>query len=56
MTPYGFHPKVGHKLVANDYVDIGQGLLDCLAELYEAMHTDQHREGDWLVVDTEAKG
>lgn len=56
MTPYGFHPKVGHKLVANDYVDIGQGLLDCLAELYETMHTDQHREGDWLVVDTEAQG
>jgi UDP-glucose 4-epimerase len=56
MTPYGFHPKVGHKLVASDYVDIGQGLLDCLAELYETMHTDQHQEGDWLVPDTEAKG
>lgn len=56
MTPYGFHPKVGHKLVANDYVDIGQGLLDCLAELYETMHTDQHQEGDWLVADSEAKG
>lgn len=56
MTPYGFHPKVGHKLVANDYVDLGQGLLDCLADVYEAMHTDQNQEGDWLVADTEAKG
>lgn len=35
MTPYAFHPKVGHKLVANDYVDLGQGLLDCLAEIHE---------------------
>lgn len=56
MTPYGFHPKVGHKLVANDYVDLGQGLLDCLADVYEAMHTDQNQEGDWLVADSEAKG
>lgn len=56
MSPYGFHPKVGHKLVANDYVDLGQGLLDCLADVYEAMHTDQNQEGDWLVADTEAKG
>lgn len=56
MTPYGFHPKVGHKLVANDYVDLGQGLLDCLADIYETMHTDQNCEGDWLVADSEAKG
>jgi UDP-glucose 4-epimerase len=35
MTPYAFHPKVGHKLVSTDYVDIGQGLLDCLAEIHE---------------------
>lgn len=52
MTPYAFHPKIGHKLVANDYVDIGQGLLDCLADIHEATHRDQHTEGDWLVVDT----
>lgn len=54
MTPYAFHPKVGHKLVATDYVDLGQGLLDCLAELHERLHNDQHPEGDWLVSD-EAK-
>lgn len=50
MTPYSFHPKIGHKLVANDYVDIGQGLLDCLAEIHESTHHDQHTEDDWLVV------
>ena len=38
MTPYYFHPKVGHKLVPNDYVDLGQGLLDCLAEQLEQSH------------------
>lgn len=52
MTPYAFHPKVGHKLVANDYVDLGQGLLDCLAEMHEQRTRDAHPEGDWLVADS----
>jgi UDP-glucose 4-epimerase len=43
MTPYAFHPKVGHKLVANDYVDLGQGLLDCLAAMHEESAT---RDGE----------
>ena len=55
MTPYAFHPKVGHKLVANDYVDLGQGLLDCLAELHERGTSGAHAEGDWLVPDRASK-
>lgn len=35
MTPYAFQPKLGHKLVSNEYVDLGQGLLDCLEEIHE---------------------
>ncbi|MBI3899039.1 MAG: NAD(P)-dependent oxidoreductase [Gammaproteobacteria bacterium] len=54
MTPYAFHPKVGHKLVANDYVDLGQGLLDCLAELHEHS-SDAHPEDDWLVTNRSTK-
>ena len=34
-TPYSFTPKVGHKLVNHCYVDMGQGLLECLHEIYE---------------------
>lgn len=56
MTPYGFHPKVGHKLVSNDYVDLGQGLLDCMAEIHEQIHKSEHADGDWLVANDEAKG
>ena len=55
ITPYAFHPKVGYKLVANDYVDLGQGLLDCLAELHERSTRDVHLEGDWLVADRASK-
>lgn len=56
MTPYAFHPKIGHKLVGNEYVDLGQGLLDCLAELHEQLHKNEHAAGDWTVPDRSAKG
>ena len=53
ITPYAFHPKVGHKLVANDYVELGQGIMDCLADIHERLHKDQHKDigGDWLIVE-----
>lgn len=37
MTPYTFQPTLGHKVVMNEYVDLGQGLLDCLHDLYHAI-------------------
>jgi len=33
ITPYTFRPPVARKLVSNHYIDMGQGLLDCLAEI-----------------------
>lgn len=36
MTPYVYNPKLGHKLVTNEHIDLGQGILDCIAEIAEA--------------------
>ncbi len=33
LTPYSFSPKVGRKLVSSCYIDMGQGLLECLSEI-----------------------
>ena len=33
VTPYSYHPRLGKKLVSTLYTDMGQGLLDCLAEM-----------------------
>ncbi len=33
LTPYSFTPKIGSKLVSNIYMDMGQGLLECLQEI-----------------------
>ncbi len=35
LTPYSFQPKIGKKLVNHYYHDMGQGLIDCLAEVYQ---------------------
>lgn len=34
ITPYSFHPSVAKKLVANPYIDLGQGLLECIQTIY----------------------
>ena len=38
VTPYAFQPRIGRKLVLNEHVDLGQGLLDCLRDIHKAMH------------------
>lgn len=35
MTPYTYNPRVGHKLVSSHHIDLGQGILDCIAEIYD---------------------
>ena len=49
ITPYNFSPKLGKKLVANPHIDMGQGLLLCMAEIYEKVHNDKHVESGLLV-------
>jgi UDP-glucose 4-epimerase len=36
FTPYSFRPKIGRKLAGHAYIDLGQGLIECLEEIYEA--------------------
>jgi UDP-glucose 4-epimerase len=36
ITPYAFRPKIAKKLVSHHYLDLGQGLLDCLDEIYQS--------------------
>lgn len=37
ITPYTFHPTTAKKLVANPYIDLGQGLLECIQEIHNKM-------------------
>ncbi len=37
ITPYSFHPIVAKKLVANPYIDLGQGLLECIHDIHKEL-------------------
>ncbi len=35
ITPYVYHPTIARKLVANPYIDIGQGIVECIQTIYK---------------------
>lgn len=49
ITPYNFSPKLGRKLVSNPHIDMGQGLLLNIAEVYEKVHLEKSSEMGVLV-------
>ncbi len=42
MTPYAYQPNIGHKLVGTDFVDLGQGLLECIGSLQASEEFDSN--------------
>ena len=38
ITPYHFSPKVAKKYISNFYLDFGQGLFQCLKDIYKEVH------------------
>lgn len=45
VTPYAFQPRIGRKLVLNEHVDLGQGLIDCIREIYQHLDQQQSTNG-----------
>lgn len=41
ITPYSFHPTFSKKLVANPYIDMGQGIVECIKSVYEETCNDE---------------
>lgn len=55
MTPYAFQPRIGRKLVLNEHVDLGQGLLDCLREIHKDLeHTGEDDDATPSISDNKA--
>ena len=44
ITPYVFNPHLGKKLVGNLYIDMGQGVLQCLSDIHAASRRKHHRD------------
>jgi UDP-glucose 4-epimerase len=51
ITPYNFSPRLGRKMVNNPHIDMGQGLLQCMAEIYQNVHTEKHEEMGLFISD-----
>lgn len=45
ITPYSFSPKIAKKYVSKYYLDMGQGLLQCLDEIYKKHHRYKDMSG-----------
>jgi len=39
MTPYAFEPKIPVRVNLSTYVDISEGILDCLQEVHKELHS-----------------
>jgi len=45
ITPYSFNPKIAKRVVSNSYLDLGQGILDMIDDVYgEFMRREKHEK------------
>jgi len=42
ITPYAFKPVVARKYTSDYYLDLGQGVLDCIHEIYDELEAKGH--------------
>lgn len=49
ISPYSFNPRVGKKIAPALHVDLGQGLLRVIEELYEKLNPDLKLDKGYLV-------
>jgi UDP-glucose 4-epimerase len=40
ITPYSFKPKVALKIIPKNYHDLGQGILECIYDIYGSLQKD----------------
>ena len=51
ITPYSFEPKIAKKYISNYYLDMGQGLLQCINEIYKKYKHYDEIDGVFLEPD-----
>jgi len=48
ITPYSFNPRISKRIISNHYLDIGQGILECLSEIYKRNYKYKEFEGIYI--------
>jgi len=44
ITPYNFAPKIARKILHKTYLDIGEGILNCIQEMYKEINLSSAHE------------
>lgn len=52
VTPYTFHPKIAKKYISNYYLDLGQGLLQSIRDVYKEVKNYKEIDGVFLETTT----
>jgi UDP-glucose 4-epimerase len=55
VTPYAYNPSVGRKLTSNYYVDMGQGILQILDQLYQEGRISSENPIEEQIISKETK-
>ncbi len=45
ITPYTFAPRIARRLVSKTYFDLGQGILNCIQDIYKELNPPPTHEG-----------
>ena len=45
ITPYNFMPKLAKRIVGKTYLDLGQGILECIQNMYKELHPLSNYDG-----------
>ena len=45
ITPYNFVPKLAQRIQRKTYIDLGQGILDCVHSIYNEINKQQTHDG-----------
>ncbi|MDY6866065.1 MAG: NAD(P)-dependent oxidoreductase [Halobacteriota archaeon] len=43
ITPYSFSPRLGRKYFSNHYIDLGQGIIQCMEEIYSSLKEENFK-------------
>lgn len=48
ITPYSFNPRISKRIISSHYLDIGQGILECISDIYKKHNKYKEFEGLYI--------
>ena len=49
MSPYSFNPRIAKKLTSNPHIDLGQGILNLISDIYRDSNPDLDKDYEFTI-------